>query len=261
MKTCSAPKKDFPPASDADTPPNVPVAALNSWGWSLQGSRKGKNQDAFLNWPERRCWAVADGVGSSEHGEMASRALMEALMRIPEPDSLDAHVRHARAEVERVNEQLVASALVSGTAASTIVALLMHEGNAACLWAGDSRCYLLRDGVLYQCTRDHTLRQEKIDTGELTVPEAHRMVRGNIITNAIGGKLPAKIDEIRFNLRIGDRLLLCSDGLSNLLEATTLTKLLAHNTALQSADHIRDVIADFEQPDNITLVTIFLSTG
>lgn len=227
----------------------------------MQGQRKGKNQDAFLNWPERRCWAVADGVGSSEHGEIASRALMEALMHLPEPDSLDAHVKHARAELERVNEQLVASALVSGTAASTVVALLMHEGKAACLWAGDSRCYLLRDGVLYQCTRDHTLRQKKIDTGELTEHEAQRMVRGNIITNAIGGKLQVKIDEIRFNLRIGDRLLLCSDGLSNLLEGATLTRLLGHDTALQSADHIRNAVADFEQPDNITLVTVFLSAG
>lgn len=253
-------------ASPAEAPGGVPVGddlprvALSSWGWSLQGART-DNQDSFLNWPERRCWAVADGVGGSDHGAEASRLLVKALLQLPTASSLEVHIRNARARLEEANELLASRLLLRGSAASTIVALLMHEGRAACLWSGDSRCYLLRGGVLYQCTRDHTLRQEKIDKGELTAPEAYRMIKGNIITNAIGGNSVAKIDEVRFSLRPGDRLLLCSDGLTNLLSGERLTKLLEQGNARQCAEHIRDTLGDCAKPDDVTLVTVFLSLG
>lgn len=239
---------------------DLPRVALNSWGWSQQGARK-DNQDSFLNWPERRCWAVADGVGGSDHGAEASRLLVKALLQLPEASSLESHIRNARARLEEANEMLASHVLLQGSAASTVVALLMHEGRAACLWSGDSRCYLLRDGVLYQCTRDHTLRQEKIDKGELTAPEAYRMIKGNIITSAIGGGSVAKIDEVRFSLRPGDRLLLCSDGLTNLLSGERLTKLLEKGNARACAEHIRETLGDCAKPDDVTLVTVFLSPG
>lgn len=244
----------FPPSRPA------PCAApqLNSWGWSRPGERGTENEDAFLNWPERRCWAVADGVGSSAHGGNASRLLVEKLMHIPEAASLDSHVRNARACLEEANTLLAAHALWPGTAASTIVALLAHGEQAACLWSGDSRCYLLRRDVLYQCTRDHTLRQEKIDKGELTVPEAYRMVRGNIITQAIGASA-ARIDEVRFTLCPGDRLLLCSDGLTGILDETTLAALLRQGTARACAERIRDSLSSCSQPDDVTLITLVWS--
>ena len=145
-------------------------------------------------------------------------------------------------------------------AASTVVALLMHGGEAACLWAGDSRCYLLRDGVLYQCTREHTLRQEKIDNGELTAPEARRMVRGNIITNAVGARDALRLDEVRFSLRGGDKFLLCSDGLSNLLGPDALAARLARTSAREAAEDMARAVDGVPQPDNITLVAVFISS-
>ena len=138
--------------------------------------------------------------------------------------------------------------------------LLMHGGEAACLWAGDSRCYLLRDGVLYQCTREHTLRQEKIDNGELTAPEARRMVRGNIITNAVGARDALRLDEVRFSLRGGDKFLLCSDGLSNLLGPDALAARLARTSAREAAEDMARAVDGVPQPDNITLVAVFVSS-
>ena len=235
----------------------TPAVSLNSWGWSQQGKHRAQNGDAFLNWPERGCWAVADGVGSSDYGDRASRLLIEKLMSLPQAVSLEEYIRNVCSGLEEINALLASRRLWPGSAASTVVVLLRHEEQAACLWSGDSRCYLLRNDILYQCTRDHTLRQEKIDKGELTRPEAYRMVKGNIITNAIGAS-GARIDEVRFTLRTGDRLLLCSDGLTSALSATTLNGLLRRGNARACADRIREALAEYPQPDDTTLIAVVL---
>lgn len=235
----------------------TPAVRLNSWGWSQQGKHRTRNGDAFLNWPERGCWAVADGVGSSDYGDRASRLLIEKLMSLPQAVSLEEHIRNTRSVLEESSAILASRRLWPGSAASTVVVLLRHERQAACLWSGDSRCYLLRNGILYQCTRDHTLRQEKIDRGELTRPEACRMVKGNIITNAIGAS-GARIDEVRFTLKAGDRLLLCSDGLTGTLGPATLNSLLRKGNARVCAERIRETLAKHPQPDDTTLIAVVL---
>lgn len=101
--------------------------ALNSWGCTLKGERDGENEDAFLNWPERRCWAVADGVGGSDHGGEASRLLIETLMGIPEALSLEHHISNIRSGLKEANEVLASRTRWPGSAASTIVVLLIHE--------------------------------------------------------------------------------------------------------------------------------------
>lgn len=245
-------------SSNMRTEGHIHTVMLNSWGWSQRGEYKEENEDSFLNWPERRCWAVADGVGSSDYGGKASELLIKKLMEIPEATSLDNHVNNVRSCLEEVNAELNAQNILHGSAASTIVILLIHEEQASCLWAGDCRCYLLRDNTLYQCTNDHTLRQEKIDKGELTRHEAYRMVKGNIITNAIGST-SVKIDEVRFILQEGDRLLLCSDGLTNILNDATLHNLLSKGNARVCAEHILESLTLHSSPDDATIITVFLS--
>jgi len=144
-------------------------------------------------------------------------------------------------------------------ASSTIVTLLVHGDMAACLWAGDSRCYILRKGILYQCTKDHSLRQEKIDHGDLTVFEAQRMVKGNIITNAVGVKPKLTLGVETFSIRAGDRFLLCTDGLTNLLSPDALMTYLSRRSAKEAVDGIAEALAPMRQPDNITFVIMFIS--
>ena len=232
---------------------------LESWGWSQKGDIRPENQDSFLSWNERLLWAVADGVGSSAHGGEAGRLVTRMLLTTPHAASLDEHVNNVGGILRQGNDILRAHGGAT-QAASTVVALLMHGGEAACLWAGDSRCYLLQDGVLYQCTREHTLRQEKIDNGELTAPEARRMVRGNIITNAVGARDALRLDEVRFSLRGGDKFLLCSDGLSNLLGPDALAARLARTSAREAAEDMARAVDGVPQPDNITLVAVFVSS-
>jgi serine/threonine protein phosphatase PrpC len=233
---------------------------VESWGWSQAGNSRAENQDSFLSWAERMIWAVADGVGGSDHGGAASKCIARLLLRVPRPESLDAHVENTVRGLREANGRFRHQVKTTGaTAASTVVVLLIHEDKGACLWAGDSRCYLFRDGVLYQCTKDQTLRQKKIDKGELTAPEARRMVRGNIITNAVGVRDDLSLEEVRFSLRAGDRFLLCSDGLSNILSPEMLSAFLNKTTVKNAVDGIKKAVNGMAQPDNITFVAVFIS--
>ncbi len=233
---------------------------VESWGVSRQGNVREENQDSFLNWADHLLWVVADGVGSSEYGGVASRVIARLLTHTPAPTSLDAHIVNVSNELQYANNIFLSQAKATGAlTASTAVALLIHGGTAACLWAGDSRCYMLRDGVLYQCTKDHTLRQEKIDKGELSAPEARREIRSNIITNAIGVHKELRLSEVRFPLRAGDRFLLCSDGLFSLIAPDALSAHLTKASAKEAVKGITDALDDMHQPDNITFVTVFLS--
>jgi Serine/threonine protein phosphatase len=234
--------------------------SVESWGWTQTGTVRKENQDSFLNWPDRFVWAVADGVGSSSQGGVASKMVVRNLMQLGVPASLDDHVQSASGQIHMANEFFYNQKLADGNvSASTVVALLIHSGTAACLWAGDSRCYLLRNSVLYQCTKDHSLRQKKIDSGELTAPEARRMVKGNIITNAVGVNQHLRLEEVRFPVRAGDRFLLTTDGITNLLSTEAIANKLGRDNARDACEGIVDAVEGLRQPDNITLITVFLS--
>lgn len=234
--------------------------SLESWGFSQAGTVRTENQDSFLNWAERTVWAVADGVGSNEAGGAASKLIMRLLMCVQEPDSLSSHMAGVSWKLEEANGLLMHQKAATGKmAASTVVALVAHGGMAACLWAGDSRCYILRGSVLYQCTKDHSLRQEKIDKGELTPFEAQRMVKSNIITNAVGVKPNLTLGEEVFPIRAGDRYLLCTDGLTGLLSPDALITYLLRPSAREAVNGIAESLKDMRQPDNITFIAIFVS--
>lgn len=235
------------------------IVAVESWGLTIQGHGREENEDAFLNWPDHLLWGVADGVGGGCGGREASRLLVRNLMRTPAPSSLDAHIGNVRCLLERANHELRQG--TKGHAASTIVTLLIHRDRAACLWSGDSRCYLRRGDVLYQCTRDHTLRQRTIDRKELTVHEAARIVRGNIVTNAVGIGDVLELDTACFPLRRGDRFLLCSDGLSNCISPEVLSACLGRSRARDAALGIADALHGCVHSDDATVVTVFLCGG
>lgn len=240
--------------------PQIRQVMLESWGVSQKGTEREENQDAFLNWPEMKLWAVADGLGGSEFGGEASKTVANFLMQIQASDNLDDHVNRIREQVILANDMLRShETLKKGTAATTLVCLAMHDGAASCLWSGDSRCYLLRAGVLYQCTKDHTVRQQKIDSGELTVHEAHRMVKGHLITNAIGVTPEVKLEEVRLKIMAGDRFLLCSDGLTGLMDHETLASHMTKYTAKDCVESIMQAVEHMTQPDNITVIVVSLS--
>jgi len=128
---------------------------------------------------------------------------------------------------------------------------------SGCLWAGDSRAYLLRDGVLHQITRDHSLVQELVESGMIRPEEAEHHPRANVITRAVGAELDDfALDKVSGPIRPGDRFLLCSDGLSKTLPEAELAALLGETDSVPPAQSLIAAALAMNVSDNVTAVTI-----
>ena len=143
--------------------------------------------------------------------------------------------------------------------ASTLVALLARDDHYACLWAGDSRAYLLRDGQMSQITTDHSLVQELVDAGTITPEAAEAHPHANVITRAVGADMDDLVlDKVSGKLQSGDRFLLCSDGLCKTLPFEQIAGLLAGGGG-DGAPAPQTLIAAalaLEVTDNVTAIAV-----
>ena len=222
------------------------------------GSVRAQNQDACLCRPELGLFAVADGVGGHGNGDIASRAVTEALAAMADAVSPAARLEALRAALKQAHVallELAAAQIADGPIATTVVVLLLHADHFACLWVGDSRAYLLRDGVLCPLTSDHSVVQDLVDAGELTESEAGTDPRRHIITRAIGaGEGELRVDKAIGQVLAGDRFLLCSDGLHKTIEADRIVHILGATD--DPARHLIDVALSCHVRDNVTAVVI-----
>ncbi len=229
---------------------------FQSWANSHPGAVRSHNEDAFVDRSDIGLWAVADGAGGHDAGEVASGRLKEVLDSIPSGLSASELLAQVRLRVAEVHQELRDEAERRGPRsmiASTLVVLLARDGHFACVWAGDSRVYLLRDGTLVQVTRDHSLVQELVDAGSITADEADGHPRANVITRAVGAAESLELDKVSNRLAAGDRFLLCSDGLSKTLSDAELAALLADPIP---ADRLVDEALARRATDNITVVAV-----
>jgi serine/threonine-protein phosphatase Stp1 len=227
-----------------------------SWAVTHPGAVRRHNEDSFVDRPDLGLWAVADGAGGHDAGEVAAAMLKQALEGIPAGLAAGALMAEVRARVEGVHQALRAEAAKRGPRsiiASTLVVLLVQGGEVACLWAGDARAYRLRDGQLLQMTRDHSLVQALVDAGAITASEAERHPRANVITRAVGAEDALELEEVRQGLAAGDRFLLCSDGLNKAVPEAELAVLLAGPLP---AERLVDAALARRASDNVTVVAI-----
>lgn len=236
----------------------------SSAGRSHVGMVRAINEDACLVMPELGLWAVADGMGGHEAGDVASRMVIESLQQIPPPTDWQALLDSVRDRLIDVNQQLreeSAQRYQHRTIGSTVVVLLAHEDRCACLWVGDSRIYRLRNGRLEQLTRDHSHVQELVDQGLIAPEDAHRHPLANVITRAVGSTEELRVDEKVYPLQSGDIFLLCSDGLNKTVSDEEITRLLLHS------DHnCQEAVKAFihlalmrDASDNVTTVVVAIS--
>lgn len=217
-----------------------------------------RNEDSFVNRPDLGLWAVADGAGGHQAGDVASRLLAEALDAVPAglgAAELLAEVRLRVAEAHRQMQHEAARLGAGAQVISTLVVLLVHDEHYACLWAGDSRAYQLRAGELVQVTHDHSLVQELVDSGAITAAEAETHPCANVITRAVGaGGEALVLDKATGRLQGGDRFLLCSDGLFKTLPERELAALLAADA--DAAERCLGAALARQADDNVTAVTV-----
>ena len=135
--------------------------------------------------------------------------------------------------------------------------LIIRENDAVVVNIGDSRCYWLANGQIQQVTRDHSHVQDLVETGAITALEARSHPHRNLITRAVGVGRRIRSDIFRLDLHAGDRLLLCSDGLSNLVEETEIADVLRRETyGLAACRELLNLALGRGAPDNVTCVLL-----
>ena len=224
------------------------------------GAVRNHNEDRFVNRPDLGLWAVADGAGGHQAGEVASAKIAELLETIPahlDAPQVLAEVRQRLADAHRILQQEAARRGSGAVVASTVVVLLARDAHFACLWAGDSRAYLLRGGQLAQVTRDHSLVQELVDSGMITEEQALTHPQANVITRAIGSDSETlDLDKVTGQLIPGDRFLLCSDGLCKTLAESEINAILSDSRGMPVPERLIEAALAHRVGDNVTAVEI-----
>ncbi len=238
---------------------------LRSWAVTHPGARRSHNEDAMLDRPDLALWAVADGAGGHDSGALASGMIAATLGEMPPGLGAAETLAEIRARIGAVHTALLEEAARRGPdviIASTVVVVCVRGAHFACLWAGDSRVYRLRDGVLEQISHDHSLVQELVDAGQLAPEAAEGHPHANIVTRAVGaaGSSDAfALDKATDLFQPGERLLLCSDGLTKSVPESEIAALLAADPSDPDDDPARRLIAAAlarQARDNVTAVVI-----
>jgi serine/threonine protein phosphatase PrpC len=216
------------------------------------------NEDAILSLAEARLWAVADGMGGYEAGNVASNMIVEALdsMKI-KPSSLNEMIDCIEDSLIEANRRILDYAdnmLAGRTLGSTVVTLIIKGCTAICLWAGDSRLYRYRELQLAQLTRDHSHVEELVSQGIISPEAAKNHPNSNIITRAVGTNADICFDIDVFSARPGDTFLLCSDGLNNMLSKEEIASTIANFPVNEAVARLIQKTLDNGATDNVSVI-------
>jgi serine/threonine protein phosphatase PrpC len=197
---------------------------------------------------------VADGMGGAKAGEVAAQVAVDAVGALTAPvtaDDMRTAVGEANAEIRRMASD---DPDKSGMG-TTLTAALMRDGRIEVVHVGDSRAYLWRDGSLTQITQDHSVVAELVRRGSITAEEAESHPHRNVITRALGAEPEVDVDAVSTEVRDGDVVLLCSDGLSSYVAESAIVGVLAAAGSL--AEAARELVAAANGAggtDNVTVV-------
>jgi protein phosphatase len=241
------------------------LTVLRSGSASDVGRVRTVNQDLPLVRPD--LYAVADGMGGHVGGEVAARVAVETLEqafeRVPTVDGLREAFSEANAAVWRESQSnrdlrgmgttLTAVALVGGPEGSDVLALAN---------VGDSRAYVFSGGEMTQVTDDHSLAEERMRHGEMSEEEAAVHPQRHILTRALGVSAEVEADMWELEVRTGDRVLLCSDGLTNEVGTEEIAGILGQiDDPEEAAQRLVDVANEHGGADNITVVVVDVQVG
>ena len=219
------------------------------------GRVRDHNEDGYLVDDDLGLVAVADGMGGHRAGEVASAAALDALrIAFGAGASIDNAVAAAN---EIVYEQSVADRNLRGMGTTLTAGALGSDGTLRLGHVGDSRAYLVRDATLDRITTDHSLVEELVRAGELTEEEAERDPRRSMITRALGLEPGVDIDVESVELRAGDRVLLCSDGLTTMVSEDDVAEMVNREPDPEVlARGLVDAANEAGGADNITVVVV-----
>lgn len=230
---------------------------LRSASLSDVGLARERNEDAC--YAGNAVFAVADGLGGHRAGEVASNLALDSVIALDrmEPKKAAHHVADAvRKGNKAVFDRSQQDAGLKGMG-TTMTAVVIHDGVAHIAHVGDSRAYLVRGDAITQLSHDHTLVARMVSEGKLTPEQAEVHPQRSILTRALGNESHVDVEEVNVPLVAGDRLLLCSDGLSGVLSPDEIRRLASDGADLDEI--CRGMIAEANArggPDNITVVLV-----
>ena len=240
------------------------LPTVTAYGRSDTGRVRSGNEDAvFIG---RSLFAVADGMGGHRGGEVASATALEPLAALDGATfstsdeaiaALTAAVLQANTDVSRRSNDDPA---LEGMG-TTLTAVLVDGRAAHLVHVGDSRAYLARGDRFVQLTDDHTLVQALLDQGRITPDEVATHPHRSVITRAIGVASDVEVDGMQLTLRDGDRIVLCSDGLTGVVDDATIARTVREHTPDVAVTALVDAANEAGGPDNITVVILDVAGG
>ncbi len=237
---------------------------MKSVGKTNRGMVRKNNQDNYLNQTTKsglHIIAVADGLGGHKAGEVASAFAVEELAQyfslfgeeniFKHIDDVEACILDINAHIKKISENTPECAGMG----TTLTVFITNGRDGVVLHVGDSRAYLINDKIK-QVTKDHSLVQFMIDQGQITYEESLTHPQKNIITRAIGTEDGLEIDRYKLNIKSGDTVLLCTDGLTNNLNDGQIFDIIKNNPLEKARDALINAANERGGSDNITVVLL-----
>jgi serine/threonine protein phosphatase PrpC len=217
-----------------------------------------RNEDSYLVRPEVGIWAVADGMGGHESGDLASRTIIEGLRSIECPSSAADLLEQCEERIAAANMRLNEIGRDRGgvIVGATVALLLAFDGYYACVWAGDSRIYVVREKKIIQLSQDHTEVEEMLAKGVITREEAKTWTAGNALTRAIGATDDVELEIASGPMQSGDAYVICSDGLTRHVTDEEILSHVDNGVSQEVCDSLVALTLERGATDNVTLVVV-----
>lgn len=220
------------------------------------GKVRKTNQDAYLVRPDYQLIAVADGMGGHLGGDVASLTAIKVLEEYivqhegPAEQVLQEALKEANRKIYEASKK---NALLNGMG-TTLTAAFVQDKKLVVAHVGDSRAYLLQEGEFRQLTNDHSLVGELLRNGNISIREADTHPQKNILVRALGTTEEINIDVMTFEVEIGSKILITSDGLTNMLSKCELEEVLLKEAPEHAVEKLIELALDRGGIDNITAV-------
>lgn len=223
------------------------------------GNVRKVNEDSVVVHATENLWAVADGMGGHDAGDVASKQITAALGELKLGESFPDNIDLLEDTLLLVNQQLrdyAQEKFTGRTVGSTVVLMYAQNEFGACMWAGDSRLYRWRSNYLEQLTNDHSQVEALLESGLIESEEAIDHPASNIITRAVGAADTLQLDVRAIDVAAGDVYLLCSDGLYNEVDSAAIASQLQGAAPEQAADQLLKSCLAGNAQDNVSFIIL-----
>lgn len=234
---------------------------MNFFGKSNPGLRRPNNEDSFLVNSEQDFCVLADGMGGAASGELASRIFVETAVEVfskEENKSEQEMINLVQSSFRLANEKILSYANDNPEhegMGCTAELLAFYNQKMVLGHVGDSRTYIFREGSLKKLTEDHSLVQDQINQGLISQSDAKKHSLRHVILRAVGIKEHLEVDIIRGNIMPGDLFLLCSDGLTDMVDDGLIQEILSKSLDIsQKTENLIETANSFGGYDNITVI-------